>query len=168
MKEYRFHGCCRHFSDEINDYAFYLKSEVSGFEFYKTNNGFYLGHLYNGKPHGFGYYYWEKNEAVYAGEWINNYRTGVGLYYSAGYFYIGEYLNDQRHGHGCSRATSGVEVEADYSNGERVNVWNTSDEFVDENGYHYNRKNNFTGKKEQGCSWIVFLIVIIIIMKMCG
>lgn len=168
MIDYRFRNCCSHFREEIKDYASYL-NKGSQFTFYETGNGFYLGSERNGKRNGFGYYYWNKNEAVYAGDWHDNERTGEGLYYSNGYFYIGGFLNGENHGHGCSRGSNGIEIEADYANGERVNVWKNSDEFTDNKGNRYNRKNNFSGDKELGCGGIIFIvIVIIIIMKMCS
>lgn len=168
MKDYRFHGCCSHFPEEIGDYASYL-NKASQFTFYETGNGFYLGQERNGKRNGFGYYYWNKDETVYSGDWRDNERTGEGLYYSNGYFYHGGFLNGNNHGHGCSRGSNGIEIEADYVNGERTNVWNGSDDFIDDKGRHYNRKNNFRGEKELGCGGIIFIaIVIIIMMKMCS
>lgn len=164
------HGCCKHRKEDI---AYYLdpcqNSSFDSFKLEEYSNGFYLGNLKNEKRHGFGYYVWNHG-SIYAGDWIENKKDGDGInIHSDGYVMFGEYSEGKLHGRCLSRGNNGIEIEADYIDDERVRVYDSSDNFIDEKGREYNRKNNFSGSKPLGCGGIIAIVIIIILLlKMCS
>ncbi|KAL7747632.1 hypothetical protein RI367_006921 [Sorochytrium milnesiophthora] len=65
------------------------------------NGDTYHGMYYNGRRHGHGVYSWKKPRARYIGEYVDNWRHGRGMMcYPDGGRYQGEFVAGKRHGYG--------------------------------------------------------------------
>jgi len=54
---------------------------------------------------------------IYEGQWADNMKNGLGTLYTPGYIYIGQFLNDRKHGKGLKRdLLTGLETEEEWVN----------------------------------------------------
>jgi len=67
----------------------------------KYDNGAkYMGHLRDGKPHGYGTHSWPNGDR-YVGDWIDDQRNGHGIYsWPNGDRYVGSWMDSRKSGHG--------------------------------------------------------------------
>ncbi|GAW80323.1 protein kinase [Plasmodium gonderi] len=67
------------------------------------NGDIYIGTTKNRRRHGYGYYVYKESGSIYEGEWIENEKSGHGILYNEKeVVYSGEWLNNISHGFGCT------------------------------------------------------------------
>ena len=100
-------------------FIFRLKSRKSGDK--------YIGQWKNGEMHGQGTYIWGPNSKKsgdrYIGQWVKGKRSGFGkLTFSDGGIYIGEFLNNKKHGQGISISPRKEKEFTRWEYGKKFNI----------------------------------------------
>ncbi len=91
----------------------------------KKNGDKYIGQWENGEMHGHGIYIWgpnsKKSGDKYVGQWVSGERSGFGkLTFSDGNIYIGEFLNNKRHGEGAFLAPTKEKEFGQWKYGKKI------------------------------------------------
>lgn len=143
--------------------------KIENYQLLEMANGFYLGEIENGQYNGYGIYmrYEGTNtNSLYMGGWCNNKRNGEGLYFrSSGECYSGGFVNDFYQGEQSLLVKDGVEIEADFFNGEICKVRYSSEPItvnIKKSGNERMTEAKNRSKKS-GCSGWISLVFIILL-----
>lgn len=158
-KSFPYRHCCIDFPQRISsEYNFIMSSTIHCIEY---KNGCYIGGVENNVEQGYGIYIDDKGY-LYLGQWFNGKESGEGIWIQSEYVYIGNFSGGERDGQGLEYSRNiGLELDAVYSNGKITKVLWASKSFKADNGVSYDKDTNTFEGGNNGCLWIVLIVILI-------